>query len=156
MGTRGSAEDVASLLSRGTWTHDHPLMASELEAFGLPIKIGVGDQERELMELYPQPRARQSAVEYFGAPGPPPGLPPGSRAPASPKASAAVELPLKSEANLLAASTPVPPRHRRLEAMPVPPAWPSSSCGPERRERRGKGVAALDSTCRQGIACDAG
>ena len=83
--SRDRAEDVASLLSRGTWTHDHPLMASDLEAFGLPIKIGVGDEERELMELYPQPRGRQSAVEYFGAPGTPPGLPPGRERPRRPK-----------------------------------------------------------------------
>jgi ClpP class serine protease len=76
------AKDVSSLLSRGTWTHDHPLLARDLEALGLPIKIGVGAEERALLELYPQPRGRQSPVEYFpGSPGAPPGLPPGRERP---------------------------------------------------------------------------
>lgn len=63
------ARDVARLLSTGTWTHDHPLQAGDLRAFGLPVAIGVGREERELMTLYPQPRGRQPAVEYVpGAP----------------------------------------------------------------------------------------
>jgi ClpP class serine protease len=71
------ARDVAHLLSSGVWTHDHPLMAAELERFGLPVRIGVPPEERILMNLYPQPRGREPAVEYM--PGPPmrPGLPPG-------------------------------------------------------------------------------
>jgi ClpP class serine protease len=81
------ARDVASLMSRGTWTHDHPLMASDLERLGFPVSIGVGVEERELMELYPQPRGRQSPVEYFGAPGAPPGLPPGRERPRGPRSS---------------------------------------------------------------------
>ena len=76
------AKGVSSLLSRGAWTHDHPLLARDLEALGLPIKIGVGAEERALLELYPQPRGRQSPVEYFpGSPGAPPGLPPGRERP---------------------------------------------------------------------------
>jgi ClpP class serine protease len=83
------AKDVASLLSRGAWTHDHPLMATDLEQLGFPVKIGVDAQERELMELYPQPRGRQSAVEYFpGTPGPPPGTPPGRERPRGSRSSA--------------------------------------------------------------------
>jgi hypothetical protein len=46
------AADVARLLATGTWTHDHPPQRAELEALGLPFKIGVGDEERELMMLY--------------------------------------------------------------------------------------------------------
>ena len=66
---REQAADVARLLATGTWTHDHPLLASELEALGLPVRIGVREEERELMGLYPQPRGRQPAVEYVpGAP----------------------------------------------------------------------------------------
>lgn len=70
------AADLAELLSMGVWTHDHPLMASELEQFGLPVKVGVGALERSLMDLYPQPRGRQAAVEYVTGPrlpGPPRG-----------------------------------------------------------------------------------
>jgi ClpP class serine protease len=68
------ARDAARLLSTGVWTHDHPLLVAELAALGLPVKVGVPQAERELMELYPQPRGRTPAVEYV--PGPPvPGLP---------------------------------------------------------------------------------
>jgi hypothetical protein len=58
------AEEVAELLSSGVWTHDHALMASDLEQLGLPVKVGVPVEERELMDLYPQPRGRQASVEY--------------------------------------------------------------------------------------------
>jgi ClpP class serine protease len=76
------AKDVAALLSRGTWTHDHPLMPPDLEALGFPVEVGVEAEERALMDLYPQPRGRQSHVEYFpGAPGAPPGMPPGRERP---------------------------------------------------------------------------
>ena len=77
------AREVARILSQGTWTHDHPLMASDLEAFGLPVLVGVPDEERHLMTLYPQPRGRDAAVEYV--PGNPPGLPPGREAPRRPR-----------------------------------------------------------------------
>ena len=63
------AHDLAHLLSSGVWTHDHPLMATELERLGLPVKVGVPNEERTLMNLYPQPRGREAAVEYV--PGPP-------------------------------------------------------------------------------------
>ena len=64
---------VAKLMSTGSWTHDHPLQARELMQLGLPIKVGVPTAERELMTLYPQPRGRQSPVEYV--PASPPGMP---------------------------------------------------------------------------------
>jgi ClpP class serine protease len=76
------ARDVARLLSTGVWTHDHPLMPSDLEPLGFPITIGVPAEERELMDLYPQPRGRQTAVEYFpGQPPQRPGMPPGRERP---------------------------------------------------------------------------
>jgi hypothetical protein len=63
-------------------------MASDLAALGLPIKVGVGAEERELMSLYPQPKGREASVEYFpGSPGPPPGLPPGRERPRSAKSA---------------------------------------------------------------------
>jgi ClpP class serine protease len=63
------ARDIAHVLSSGVWTHDHPLMSPELEQLGLPVRVGVPDEERALMELYPQPRGREAAVDY--APGRP-------------------------------------------------------------------------------------
>jgi ClpP class serine protease len=75
------AREVARILSTGLWTHDHPLLPPELESLGLPIKIGVPEEERALLELYPQPRGRQPGVEYFPGRPSPPGLPPGREAP---------------------------------------------------------------------------
>src|SRR4051794_16763532 len=71
------ARELAHLLSSGVWTHDHPLMATELEQLGLPVKFGVPDEERTLMNLYPQPRGRQESVESFPEAPIVPGLPPG-------------------------------------------------------------------------------
>ena len=48
--------ELAEVLSQGLWTHDYPLMASDLENLGLPVKVGVPVEERALMDLYPQPR----------------------------------------------------------------------------------------------------
>lgn len=70
------AGDVARLLATGTWTHDHPLMAPELEQLGLPVKVGVPAEERLLMDLYPQPRGREASVEYVPGPRLPPLVPP--------------------------------------------------------------------------------
>jgi ClpP class serine protease len=62
------AAEGAQLLATGTWTHDHALYSNDLKAMGLPVRVGVLEGERELMNLYPQPRGREPAVEY--APGP--------------------------------------------------------------------------------------
>ena len=75
------ARDLARLLSQGTWTHDHPLMARDLELLGLPVRLGVPEEERALMDLYPQPRGREAAVEYVPGRPLPPGLPPGREVP---------------------------------------------------------------------------
>ena len=75
------ARDLAHLLSTGVWTHDHPLMAADLEKLGLPVRLGVPAEVRELMDLYPQPRGRESSVEYFPSSPMQPGLPPGRDVP---------------------------------------------------------------------------
>ena len=66
--TPAQARDVAHLLATGVFTHDHPLQAPELIELGLPVKVGVPPEERELMQLYPQPRGRTPAVEYVPGP----------------------------------------------------------------------------------------
>jgi ClpP class serine protease len=65
------ARETARLMSTGVWTHDHPLLAADLERLGLPIKVGLPELERELMTLYPQPRGRTPAVEYVPGPAQP-------------------------------------------------------------------------------------
>lgn len=62
------AEEVAEILSQGVGTIDNALMAAELELLGLPVKVGVPAEERNLMDLYPQPRGRQASVEYVPGP----------------------------------------------------------------------------------------
>jgi ClpP class serine protease len=62
------ARDLAYLLSQGVWTHDHPLLPPDLEGLGLPVRVGVPKEERALMDLYPQPRGREPAVEYAPLP----------------------------------------------------------------------------------------
>jgi ClpP class serine protease len=61
------ASEVARVLSTGTWTHDHPLQRTELEMLGLSVSAGIGEEERELLDLYPQPRGREASVEYVPA-----------------------------------------------------------------------------------------
>jgi ClpP class serine protease len=63
------AREVAHILASGVWTHDHPLVAGDLLALGLPVHVGVDPEERDLLRLYPQPRGREASVEYM--PGPP-------------------------------------------------------------------------------------
>jgi ClpP class serine protease len=59
-----TARDIAHLMATGVWTHDHPLMADDLRQLRLPVTVGVPAEERMLMDLYPQPKGRESAVEY--------------------------------------------------------------------------------------------
>ena len=62
------ARDAAHVMASGVWTHDRPLQAAELQALGLPVRVGVPREELELMMLYPQPRGRTPAVEYVPGP----------------------------------------------------------------------------------------
>jgi hypothetical protein len=34
---------------------------------GLSVSAGIGEEERELLDLYPQPRGREASVEYVPA-----------------------------------------------------------------------------------------
>src|SRR5439155_3781704 len=52
-----------------------------LQLLGLPVRVGVPAEERALLDLYPQPRGRESAVEYVLGRPLPPGLPPGRDVP---------------------------------------------------------------------------
>jgi ClpP class serine protease len=59
-----SAEELATKLAGGTWTHDYALTAEEARSLGLPVKVGMPLEVLELMKLYPQP-VQQSGVEFL-------------------------------------------------------------------------------------------
>jgi ClpP class serine protease len=59
------AEELARLLSQGTWTHDHPITFETARGFGLPVRSDIPPAFMDLMALYPQPVRRQPGVEYL-------------------------------------------------------------------------------------------
>jgi len=66
--TPQKAEELARLLSEGTWTHDHPITFETAKSFGLPVRSDIPPEFLALMNLYPQPVRHQPTVEY--SPGP--------------------------------------------------------------------------------------
>lgn len=62
------AEELASILSEGRWTHDYPITVEELQKMGLPVKVGLPREIYQLMELYPQPAGRRPSVQYIPLP----------------------------------------------------------------------------------------
>jgi len=64
----GKAEELARLLSEGTWTHDHPITYETAQSFGLPVRCDMPSEFLDLLNLYPQPVRRQPTVEYLPEP----------------------------------------------------------------------------------------
>lgn len=62
------AEEIASLLSQGTWTHDHAITSDDAITMGLPVKTGMPDEIYQLMNLFPQPVKREPTVEFIPVP----------------------------------------------------------------------------------------
>ena len=62
---REKAEELARLLSEGTWTHDHPITFETAKGYGLPVRSDLPPEFLDLMALYPQPVRRQPTVEYL-------------------------------------------------------------------------------------------
>jgi ClpP class serine protease len=58
-------EELARLLSDGTWTHDHPITYETAKSFGLPVRSDIPAEVLDLMALYPQPVRHQPTVEYL-------------------------------------------------------------------------------------------
>jgi ClpP class serine protease len=58
-------DELARLLSEGTWTHDHPITYDTAKNFGLPVRSDLPTEFLDLLSLYPQPVRRQPAVEYL-------------------------------------------------------------------------------------------
>ncbi len=62
------AEELATMLSEGRWTHDHPITYEDAKEFGLCVSDQMPQEIMKLMTLYPQPVKRQPSVEYLPIP----------------------------------------------------------------------------------------
>jgi ClpP class serine protease len=62
---KDKADELARMLSEGTWTHDHPITYETAKSFGLPVRSDIPPEFLDLMHLYPQPVRRQPGVEYL-------------------------------------------------------------------------------------------
>lgn len=61
-------DELAGLLSEGTWTHDYPITFDKARELGLPVSNEMPRDFLELLQLYPQPVRRQPTVEYVPQP----------------------------------------------------------------------------------------
>jgi ClpP class serine protease len=61
-------DELARILSEGTWTHDYPITYERAKALGLPVRSDIPDDVLKLMSLYPQPTRMQPSVEYLPGP----------------------------------------------------------------------------------------
>ncbi|GAB4155752.1 MAG: ATP-dependent Clp protease proteolytic subunit [Planctomycetaceae bacterium] len=62
------ADELATMLSEGRWTHDHAITFEDAKKFGLCVSDEMPDEFMKLMTLYPQPVKRQPSVEYLPIP----------------------------------------------------------------------------------------
>lgn len=63
------ADELATLLATGTWTHDYPIMAEEAVSMGLNISTEMPLEVYRLMDLYKaQSQAKRPSVSYIPAP----------------------------------------------------------------------------------------
>jgi ClpP class serine protease len=65
---RENAEELAKLLTSGTWTHDYPITYERAHTLGLRVRNDMPENILRLMQLYPQPVRRQPSVEYVPLP----------------------------------------------------------------------------------------
>jgi ClpP class serine protease len=68
--SREEAEELATTLSEGRWTHDFPIRFERARELGLPVSDQVPKEVYELMALYPQRGQRRPSVEFVPAPYP--------------------------------------------------------------------------------------
>jgi ClpP class serine protease len=66
--TNGKVDELARLLSEGTWTHDFPITYERAKLLGLRVNANMPDDVLKLMSLYPQPMRQQPTVEYLPGP----------------------------------------------------------------------------------------
>ncbi|MFN3486774.1 MAG: SDH family Clp fold serine proteinase, partial [Planctomycetota bacterium] len=61
-------DELARLLSEGTWTHDYPITFEEARRLGLPVVSEMPESVLRLMALFPQPVRQGPGVEYVPVP----------------------------------------------------------------------------------------
>jgi ClpP class serine protease len=66
--TNGKVDDLARLLSEGTWTHDFPITYERAKMLGLNVNSNIPNDVLQLMSLFPQPVRTQPTVEYLPGP----------------------------------------------------------------------------------------
>jgi ClpP class serine protease len=62
------AEALASVFTRGEWTHDHPLDVESLQRIGLPINVEMPHEIEDYMRLFPQAQTGRPSVQYIPLP----------------------------------------------------------------------------------------
>lgn len=62
------AQELARLLTEGTWTHDFAITFETAGSLGLPVSSEIPKEILELMSLFPQPTRQIPAVEYLPFP----------------------------------------------------------------------------------------
>jgi ClpP class serine protease len=62
------AEELAELLSTGTWTHDYPITVQEAREIGLPISTEMPSEVYQLMDLYKSTSKGRPSVAYIPSP----------------------------------------------------------------------------------------
>src|SRR5436853_4647788 len=62
------AQEIAKLMTSGTWTHDYPITCDRARELGLPVNTDMPENVLRLMQLYPQPMRRQPSVGYVPLP----------------------------------------------------------------------------------------
>jgi ClpP class serine protease len=58
-------EQLARLLTEGTWTHDYPITFEQARNLGLHVSTDMPEEIVKLLSLYPQPVRHQPTVEYL-------------------------------------------------------------------------------------------
>ncbi len=62
------AQEIATVLSEGRWTHDYAITFEEAKKLGLNVSPDMPEAILELMELFPQPVRQVPTVEYIPVP----------------------------------------------------------------------------------------
>lgn len=61
---RETVDELAEVLTQGSWTHDYPINFDQAKGLGLNVSDEMPVEILELMQLFPQPLRRVPSVEY--------------------------------------------------------------------------------------------